>query len=140
MTISPARMKMKRPHRVPLSDQAVAILERLAEHRLGAHVFPGSRGNANHMPRQSVNRLMDRLGIDATPHGFRSSFKSWTAASNDFDLVAVEFALNHVQKGLEQAYQRDDLLTKRQPIMQQWADHCCRATNVHDIGEARKTG
>ena len=60
--------------------------------------------------------------IDAVTHGFRSSFKCW-ATQNDVAELPSEFALAHVEgSAAVAAYARDDLLEKRRPVMQAWAD------------------
>ena len=61
-------------------------------------------------------------GLDAVTHGFRSSFKGW-ARQHDVDELLSEFALAHVEgSATVAAYARDDLLEKRRPVMQAWAD------------------
>ena len=117
------KMKAGKPHRVPLSRQALEVLERAR--RLGpgrGPVFPTARSGGT-LPDNAMRRLVSRLGVDATPHGFRSSFKDW-ARNHDVDETLSEFALAHVE-GSEtvRAYARDDLLDKRRPVMQAWADY-----------------
>ena len=117
------KMKAGKPHRVPLPRQALTVLERAR--RLGpgrGPVFPAARGGGV-LPDNAMRRLVSRLGVDATPHGFRSSFKDW-ARNHDVDETLSEFALAHVE-GSEtvRAYARDDLLDKRRPVMQAWADY-----------------
>ena len=61
-------------------------------------------------------------GIAASGHGFRSSFQDW-ARQHDVDELLSEFALAHVEgSATVAAYARDDLLEKRRPVMQVWAD------------------
>ena len=130
------RMKARRSHRVPLSDQAVAILRRVrwipntdaAEDSL----FPLKEVKAGPvfiMPSGktlSENALLDRCEKDrigATPHGFRTSFRGWAKAEYGARFEAIELALAHtVGTSVTQAYDREDLLEERRAMMQQWAD------------------
>ena len=63
------------------------------------------------------------VGVAASVHGFSSSFKDW-ARAHDVDETLSEFALAHLERG--SAYMRDDLLKKRQPVIQRWADVIAR--------------
>jgi integrase len=126
------RLKLDRPHDVPLSDQALNILRRQHDERgNNPHVFPGRpmRGLSN----MALAMLMRRLKIDATVHGFRSSARSWMADQGvQFELA--EAALAHtVGSAVVQAYQRSSMLELRRPILQKWAEHVCPAANVIDI-------
>ena len=121
-TVPKERMKKNRPHRVPLSSRAVAILEQAK----GLHprlVFPSSKGLKM---RDYVigNRLLPKLGIHATAHGFRNSFRDWAAELSGASHDASEFALAHYHSnGTIEAYFRTDLLAQRVPLMQAWADY-----------------
>jgi integrase len=117
-----SRMKMGKPHDVPLSEQALAILSvQMAGMGKNQFVFPGK-------PRQPLSSmtlamLLRRMGVSdvATVHGFRSSARSWMADQG----VAFELAeacLAHTTSGLVAAYQRSSLLTPRRPLMQSWSD------------------
>jgi len=117
------KMKAGKAHRVPLSRQALEVLERAR--LLGAGrglVFPATRAGGM-LSDNAMRRLVSRLGVDATPHGFRSSFKDW-ARNHDVDETLSEFALAHVEgSATVRAYARDDLLDRRRPVMQAWADY-----------------
>jgi integrase len=124
------RMKGHREHRVPLSDAAVRILERLE--RESEYVFPGS-GRAC-LSETSMLKLMRRMGHGRiTSHGFRSSFSDWAAEQTHFPREVCEAALAHMTgNDVERAYRRGDQLEKRRKLMQQWATFCSRpsATGV----------
>jgi integrase len=116
------RMKMRKPHAVPLSDAAVEILRgQLKARGRNAHVFPGARPGT----RLSINALayvMRRLGAgEFTVHGFRAAFRSWCADQGvAFELA--EAALAHAPgNAVVQAYQRSAMLERRRPVMQAWA-------------------
>lgn len=119
------RMKAGVEHRVPLSSQALAILNGQA--RLSSLVFPALRGGQlSDMALTQILRKAqapsDAPGRVATVHGFRSSFRNW-AADNGIDFDAAERALAHTIKNrVQAAYERTDRLEVRRTIMQKWAD------------------
>jgi integrase len=120
------RMKGNRPHRVPLSAPAVAVLEEAARFRENEWVFPGDKSL-----RVSKNTLLDllaRLGrSDVTVHGFRSTFRDWAAELTNFPGEIAEAALAHlVGDDTERAYQRGDLFEKRRKLMIAWGEYCGR--------------
>ena len=94
-TIPAARMKAKKEHRVPLSDRAVAILE-AARDCFGSDglLFPSNRKHGS-LSNESFRMLTNRLGIDAVPHGFRSSFRDWMAECTGASWAVAESALAH---------------------------------------------
>ena len=120
-TIPASRMKAGREHRVPLSSQAVALLREARRLHNGNVVFPGQRAARLHA--KQFARLKGKAGIEATTHGFRSSFRDW-AAETGADHQASERALAHnPQTKVEAAYFRTDLLDQRRELMQAWADY-----------------
>ena len=67
---------------------------------------------------------MRKVGIDAVPHGFRSSFRDWAAECTEAPREVCELALAHVNGDrVEAAYRRSDLFDRRRTLMQQWADY-----------------
>jgi integrase len=109
---------------VPLSMRAIAILNEMAEIRLNEFVFPGTKQGRS-LSRGTPERLLRRLNVDATSHGFRSSFRDWAAEMTNFPREAAELALAHsVGASVERAYQRGDLLGKRRKLMEEWAAYC----------------
>ncbi len=121
--VKPAEsMKTGKAHRVPLPDQALDVLrEARADRRGGGLVFPGSRPGTM-LGDKVMTQALRSAGIAASGHGFRSSFKDW-AREHDVEEVLSEFALAHVEgSATVAAYARDDLLEKRRPVMQRWAD------------------
>jgi integrase len=121
-TITAARMKTRREHRVPLAPHAMAIITRARE--LSAddeYVFPG---RSAHRPLSNMTFLvaLQRMGFAATAHGFRSSFCDWAAECTNFPREVCEMALAHtVGNKTEAAYRRGDLLEKRRELMLAWA-------------------
>ena len=114
------RMKMKREHRVPLSDRAVAILKsqpRIDENPL---VFPAPRGSQ--MSDATMSAVLKRMGIDATVHGFRSSFRDWCGDYTNYPRDLAEQCLAHgADDPVEAAYRRGDALERRREIMNEWS-------------------
>lgn len=119
-----ARMKASRPHRVPLCNEAVRVLERRRQLSSSQYVFEGQR--AGHpMSNMAMLSLMKKhfSHIDAVPHGFRSTFRDW-AENHSYPYRAVEYCLAHtVRNKTEAAYQRDDLIVIRRSIMADWESH-----------------
>ncbi len=121
-TVPAARMKAGRDHRVPLSDRAMAILERLAETRTGDFVFPGQRPGKP-LSAMAMEMCLRRMKSEVTVHGFRSSFRDWCGEETHFPREVAEAALAHaVGNEVEAAYRRGDALEKRRTLMGAWAD------------------
>ena len=120
-TVPGARTKTGDEHRVALSGRALEILEaaRSLADRSGL-IFPSTTGRQ--LSNNTMRKLLMDLDISAVPHGFRASFRSWCADTGVPREVA-EAALGHVVAGVEGAYQRSDLLDRRRPVMNQWADY-----------------
>jgi integrase len=123
-TVPAARMKAGREHRIPLSGQALAILDRLAEHATGDLVFPGQRRGLP-LGAMAMRRLAKSLAATGTIHGFRSSFRDWAGEATSFPREIAEQALAHATGGaVEAAYRRGDSLEKRRTLMEAWASYC----------------
>jgi integrase len=124
-TIPADRMKAGKEHRVPLSEEALAIVAELAKDRRGAFVFAGGvagRPLSNMAMLQLVKKRMQR---EITAHGFRSSFRDWAAERTGFPAEVAEMALAHtVADAVERAYRRGDLFEKRRQLMDSWATFC----------------
>ena len=120
-TVPLERTKTSRPHRVPLSDRALEVLREAAGLRDHTElVFPSARGLV--MSDMTLSKLIRELGIDAVPHGFRTSFRMWAAERTNIPREVCEFALGHVVgDAAEQAYQRSDLFERRRDLMDAWA-------------------
>jgi integrase len=124
-TIPGNRMKAKKLHTVPLSEQAVTILQGIHGLRTDDLVFFGSR-RGTLFADKTLRKLLQRLHPGITVHGFRSSFRDWAADTGKSSDLA-EVALAHtVGNAVARAYQRSDLLEARRALMQQWADFLTR--------------
>ena len=133
-TVPASRMKAGRDHRVPLSDAALAVLDQAREYSDGSGlVFPAQRGGI--MSDMTMSKMIKRLGIEAVPHGFRSSFRDWASERTNTPHAVMEAALAHnIRDKAEAAYARSDLLAKRAELMAAWA----RYLDVQDSGRVVK--
>lgn len=120
-TIPAERMKMRKPHRVPLSPQAIAVLEEAKAIRRGGtdHIFPSSKGGA--LSDMALTKTLRDMGMDCTAHGFRSSFRDWAAEQTSLPGEVAEAALAHaVPSAVEAAYKRTTFFDKRRELMDAW--------------------
>ena len=119
------RMKLRRQHRVPLSDRAVELLKGLLETLTSDFVFPGNK-RGKPLSNMAMSMLLRRMGEEEiTAHGFRSSFRDWAGDCTSFPREIAEAALAHkIGDSTEQAYRRSDALEKRRKLMQAWSDYC----------------
>ncbi len=122
-TVPAKRMKGAREHRVPLSPAAAQLLRDLPQGT--AYVFPG-RKQDKPLSNMAMLQLLERMGRgDLTVHGFRSTFRDWTAEQTSFPREVCEMALAHaIEDKTEAAYRRGDLFEKRLRLMTEWAKHC----------------
>lgn len=125
-TIPAERMKTRKEHTVPLTDAALAILQKVkAEMIKSDFVFPNDRtGKA--MSENFGTSLLKRMDkSDITIHGFRSTFRDWASEVSHYPSDVVEMSLAHTIKNkTEGAYRRGDLLAKRTKLMADWAAYC----------------
>ena len=126
----PAVSKTFREHRVPLSDAAVAAVERARSqaHGKSAYVFANDV-TGQRLSKNAPGKLLVRMGRQGqlTPHGLRSSFRTWALERTGYPWELAELALGHtVGTAVERAYQRGDALKKRVAMMQAWADFCAK--------------
>ena len=122
-TVPAERMKGGRVHRVPLSNRTLELLDRLPKLEKTDLVFPSSKlAPLSDMTLTAVTR---RMKVDAVPHGFRSTFRDWCSERTDYPNQVAEMALAHaIESKTEAAYRRGDLFTKRQQLMEDWAQFC----------------
>jgi integrase len=126
-----ARVKAGREHRVPLSGRAVAIVEEMAAIRQHEFVFAGARPGRP-LSQMALLMTLRRMGRgDLTTHGFRSTFRDWTAESTVFPAEVAEMALGHaVADKVEAAYRRGDLFEKRRELLDAWGRFCDARASV----------
>tara|TARA_R110000787_G_scaffold83794_4_gene180069 strand:- start:862 stop:1830 length:969 start_codon:yes stop_codon:yes gene_type:complete len=119
-TVPADRMKAGREHRVPLSAAALALLKALP--RMGGtdQAFPAPRGGP--LSDMTLSAVMRRMKAQAVPHGFRSTFRDWSAERTAYPSEVCEMALAHaVGNKVEAAYRRGDMLDRRRRLMADWA-------------------
>ena len=121
------KMKMKQPHIVPLSSQAIEVLQEiqpLTDH--GKYVFPGIRSRKRPMSQNTVNAALRRLGYEPgemTAHGFRS-MASTLLNEQGWHRDAIERQLAHAERNdVRAAYNYAEHLPERKRMMQAWADY-----------------
>ena len=141
-TIPEERTKAGRPHRIPLSSEALAVLHRMKAIQVDGeeHVFPGrwpGRQMSENTMRKFLQNDMQRQGL--TVHGFRSTFRDWAAEQSNFPREVAEAALAHALKDkTEAAYQRADLLERRRKLMEMWAGYCASGASKGNVSAIRK--
>ncbi|NOD29449.1 tyrosine-type recombinase/integrase [Ruegeria atlantica] len=108
--------------RVPLSKEALRIMDRAEEFARDGFLFPGVRKGV--ISDASMSRYMERLGLSARPHGFRASFRTWADEATSTDYEIKETAIGHkVGSAVSRAYQRSDYFDERLLLAERWATH-----------------
>jgi integrase len=125
-------MKMDQDHHVPLTDPALAILEKMRDGSQDELIFPNPEGGM--FSENAMLAVLDRMGYGhVTVHGFRSTFATWAAECTDYPDGVREAALAHKYKSeTTAAYQRGQRLEKHHALMSDWANYLL-ASNVVPI-------
>lgn len=117
------RMKAGRAHRVPLVDRALAILEKAKSQDTNSEYLFSRNGKC--LSNVGMLTLLKRLHYTVTVHGFRSSFRDWSAECATYSHEVCEMALAHtIGNKAEAAYRRGDLLEARRKLMLDWETYC----------------
>ncbi|MBX9405979.1 tyrosine-type recombinase/integrase [Pseudomonas baetica] len=125
-TIPAERMKKRRIHIIPLTEQALSLLEAIkpySGHR--EYVFPADRNPRTHCNSQTANMALKRMGFEGrlVSHGMRS-MASTILNEHGWDPELIEVALAHVDKDeVRSAYNRADYIERRRPMMAWWSGH-----------------
>jgi integrase len=127
--IPSGRMKMRKPHRVPLAARAVSLLKELRKLTGQCKfLFPSVRSVARCMSENTLNAALRRMGFkneDITTHGFRASASSMLNESGLWNVDAIERQLAHVDgDSVRRAYARAEFWDERVRMMTWWADRC----------------
>ncbi|STR41135.1 integrase [Klebsiella michiganensis] len=138
------RMKMRRPHLVPISTQVRELLEEI--HQLtgrGKYVFPGRNDAGKPMSEASINQVIKRIGYDgkATGHGFRHTM-STILHEQGYNTAWIETQLAHVDKNsIRGTYNHAQYLDGRREMLQWYADYMAALENGEKCGAwlVRKT-
>ena len=108
--------------RVPLSSEALAVIEEVKPFARDGFLFAGVRKGV--ISDATMSKYMNRRGMVERPHGFRSSFRDWIAEATNTPHDVAEKCMAHVTGGaVELAYRRTDYLEQRRVLMEQWATH-----------------
>jgi integrase len=106
--------------RVPLSVEAKRVIDCARPHARNGYLFPNTRGGV--ISDMTLSRHMERRGLEARPHGFRTSLRTWLAEATDAPHEVAEGMLAHVvDGGVVRAYRRTDYLEQRTKLSDRWA-------------------
>jgi len=119
-TVPGKRMKGGKEHRIPLSPAALEIIK--AAKSDSDLIFPVADQSG-----RAIYRELKRVGVDASAHGFRSTFRDWAAEQTTFPNHIIEQALAHSIGKVEAAYRRSDLFEKQRDLMNAWGRLCTNA-------------
>lgn len=127
---SKQRMKAGVTHRVPLSPAAISLLKGITKTQGTDLIFPSPRKLVP-LSDMAMNKVMKVMGANGVPHGFRSTFRVWTAENTNFSREVAEQAMAHMLGDKsEAAYMRSDLFVKRRKLMDAWATFCTTKRRV----------
>ncbi len=105
--------------RVPLTPEALHVIELASQQQRDGHIFPGVKRGV--ISDASMARLMERRGLEARPHGFRSTLRVWLTESQQASREVAETIIAHQTGSLtERAYNRTDFLEQRRELMEAW--------------------
>jgi integrase len=108
--------------RVPLSLEAQRVIDLARPHARNGYLFPNTRGGV--ISDMTLSRMMERRGLEARPHGFRTSLRTWLAEATDAPHEVAEAMLAHATDGgVVRAYRRTDWIEQRAALAARWADH-----------------
>jgi integrase len=141
-TIPAERMKAGVVHRIPLSDDALAILERMSQQRRTSdqseHIFEGRR-EGRPLSDMTLTMPLRRADLGITVHGFRSAFRDWCGEATNTPREIAEACLAHtLTNKVEAAYARTDYFDKRRDVMNRWAAFCCSSAKNNLISIDRE--
>lgn len=131
-----SRMKAKKEHRVPLCQRSLEILE------IARVMDPNSKylfsKNGKRLSNMAMPMMIRRAKVDATVHGFRSTFRDWVSEETTHSSEVAEMALAHtISNTVERSYRRKDLLEKRRLLLNDWEDYCNKVNeNVIELKAA----
>ena len=147
--IPAARMKMDREHRVPLSGEALALIQALPRLEGNPLVFPAALGGQlSDMTLSAAMKRMHEADIAAggagfvdreskrraVPHGLRSTFRDWVAERTTYPGDMAEVALAHrISNTVEASYRRMDMIERRRKMMADWAEFLCDEQSSNNV-------
>jgi integrase len=140
--ITTERMKMNKPHVVPLSTQALECFRKLQPLACGSRfVFPNHGDPKKPMSASTLNMVYDRIGFGGgrfTPHGARAT-ASTGLNEQGWSADAIERQLAHTERDeVRAAYNHADFMAERRRMMQHWADYIDGLCAGADVGSIKK--
>jgi integrase len=118
-----SRMKAKKEHRVPLCERSLEILA-ITKVKDEDSQYLFSR-NGKKLSNMAMPMALRKFDLEATVHGFRSSFRDWVSEETNHPSEVAEMALAHtIANTVERAYRRKDLLEKRRLLLNDWEEYC----------------
>ena len=110
--------------RLPVTPEMQSVMDRTIPFRRDGHIFPSPRGGSNGggvLGDVNMIRLMERRGIAARPHGFRSTLRVWLSEATEATFEVAELMIGHVVgTAVTRAYQRSDFLDQRRNLYELW--------------------
>lgn len=118
-----AHIGAERAFRVPLSEEAKIVIDMASRYEKDGCLFPSVRKGV--ISDATMARLMERRGLEARPHGFRSSLRTWLAEKTEAPHEVAEAMLAHLSDSkIVRTYRQTDYLDQRRALLDQWAQHC----------------
>ena len=115
--------------RIPLSNESLNVIQNARAFDRDGYLFPGLKADV--LSDASMARLMQRRGMTARPHGFRSSCETWLAECTTASYELQKMVLGHsIGDKVYRAYQRSDFLNQRRAIMDEWSDFLRSENNI----------
>ncbi len=133
-TIPASRMKARKEHRVPLCQRSLDILAIAKAMDDESKYLFSVKGKK--LTNMAMPMMLRRAKVDATVHGFRSSFRDWVSEETNHPSEVAEMALAHtIGNKVEAAYRRKDLLEKRRSLLVDWESYCSipAQNNIHEL-------
>jgi integrase len=130
-TVPPERMKMRRAHTVPLSTEALEVLQEIRTYsHYSPLLFPNMRGGTGHMSNESLNRALELMGFKGrmSGHGFRSLATGVLIEKLGYRYDLIDMQLAHQKGKIESAYRRTSQLGDRKEMLQKYADYLALLT------------
>lgn len=137
-TVPAERMKATKEHRVPLSVEALQVLEMVLKNpSTSEYIFPGQKGQP--LSDMSLTAVLRRMDVSVTAHGFRSTFRDWAGEKARARREVAEACLAHkLGDAVERSYARSDYFEERKKLMSAWGRFSSGETGaVVDIMVAR---
>lgn len=137
-TIPAERMKANNTHQVPLAPRAIEILLAMRAQRKSEYVFAGRKPNKP-LSNMAMLKVLRKMKIKTTTHGFRSTFRDWAAEKTNFPREVAEAALAHtLGNKVELAYLRTTLFDRRAKMMNLWSKFCATYICKANVLQIRK--